>query len=1032
MTTRRAQPEQPAGARLSAGNGASPSSLADAALVADLAKNALLKPDLRHVLEEAVHLVRERLSTEFVKVLELVPGREGFLMTAGVGWPAGYVGQVVVPLVSESQAGYTLQHGASVVVEDLRCETRFRGMPLLRDNGVVGSISTVLRGHSREHGIISAHTVSKRQWTAEDVSFLEQVAQIISAALDRDTTEVALRETNSRLELAMDAGRMGTWEWHIAAEKVIWSETLERIHGIAPGTFGGDFASYASDIHPEDRERVADTIQTSLQTGEHTLEYRIVRPDGGVRWLSARGTLVRDDQGEPVRMLGVCTDITDQKIAAVAAEEAEERYRALFENAAFGAFRTSLDGRFISANAALARILGYASPDELMDAVHAVGHDLHIDPLHRGQLVHALSEDDVVLGFEAQARRLNDGAPIWISITARAIRDDRGQLLSLEGVVEDVSERKGAERRLAVQYAVARILTDAPSVEAAVSGVLDAICDELGWSAGLMWAVDSHAGVLRFMDIHSVPSEDITTFAEMSRSMTFESGRGLPGRVWSAAEPAWIEALETDEDFPRIDAARRDGLVSAFAFPIVVDRAILGVLEFFSTSPQAPDAAIIAAARSVGNQMGQFIERKRAETERDSAQRYQAFVAEASTILSSSLDYEVTLSSLARLCVPFMGDWCSIDVLDDGALRRVSVAHSDPAREAMARRLQQEYPPEDHRTADTERVLRGESVLHPDIPDELIEASVQDPELLDIVRQLGLTSAIAVPLTARGRTAGILTLVSAESGRHYGRQDLRLAEDLGRRAGLAVDNAHLYSESQRILEELRLANEAKDEFLGLISHELRTPITTIFGGARVLRTRGDRIDAETRAGVLQDIEHESERLHRIVEDLLVLARLELGQPLATEPVLIQRIAEKTVNAVSRRNPRSIDLDVSKSLPAVRGSAVYLEQILRNLISNADKYSPAEAEIELTARLDGENVVTSVLDRGPGISASEMDLIFERFYRSSGTAKQAGGAGIGLTVCKRLVEAQNGAIWAETRDGGGLVVSFSLPLYADRD
>jgi K+-sensing histidine kinase KdpD len=326
----------------------------------------------------------------------------------------------------------------------------------------------------------------------------------------------------------------------------------------------------------------------------------------------------------------------------------------------------------------------------------------------------------------------------------------------------------------------------------------------------------------------------------------------------------------------------------------------------------------------------------------------------------------------------------------------------------------------------------GKSILLPEIPEDLILRNSLGEEHRETIRSLGLRSAIGVPLKAGGRTIGILSLATAESGRTYTEADVALAEDLGQRAGLAVENAMLFKASQEIGEELRRANEAKDEFLGLVSHELRTPITTIYGGARLLRTRGQHIDEESQTGVLEDIEHESERLHRIVEDLLVLARVELGEEVATEPVLVQRAIEKIMSAFKKRRPgRAFVLDLDEEMHPVRASNVYVEQIIVNLMNNADKYSPPETEIELRARMaDGEAVI-SVADRGPGIPAEETELIFERFYRSHGTAKQAGGAGIGLTVCKRLVEAQNGRIWAEPREGGGLVVSFSLPRYDER-
>lgn len=411
-----------------------------------------------------------------------------------------------------------------------------------------------------------------------------------------------------------------------------------------------------------------------------------------------------------------------------------------------------------------------------------------------------------------------------------------------------------------------------------------------------------------------------------------------------------------------------------------------------------------------------------------------AFLLEASGILASSLDYETTLASVARLSVPFLGDWCAIDILDEaGVIKRVAVVHTDPAKVELAQRLLEEYPGDQSEDAGVYYILRtGEPQFYPEITEDLLVASIKDPVLLEIIRHLGLSSSISVPLAALGRTLGVLSLVMAESGRHYTPQDLALAVEVGRRAGIAVDNARLYSESKRVQEELRKANEAKDEFLSMVSHELRTPITTIYGGSRLLSTQGGLLDEESKASILKDIEQEAERLHRIVEDLLILARVELGQEVQLEPVLVRRIAEKSASALSRRRPnRSIMMDFDETLPPAAGSAGYLEQILRNLLNNADKYAPPGTPIDLVTFLNQDaEIEFVVLDRGPGIPPEEIDRIFERFYRSDSTARQAGGAGIGLSVCKRLVEAQSGRIWACARAGGGLEMHFALPTYQD--
>jgi two-component system sensor histidine kinase KdpD len=188
------------------------------------------------------------------------------------------------------------------------------------------------------------------------------------------------------------------------------------------------------------------------------------------------------------------------------------------------------------------------------------------------------------------------------------------------------------------------------------------------------------------------------------------------------------------------------------------------------------------------------------------------------------------------------------------------------------------------------------------------------------------------------------------------------------------------------------------------------------------------LDDERKAEILSDIEQESERLFRLIEDLLALARLELGASVALRPVLFQRVLEKTlVNFARRRPSRQIENRTPDDLPAVQADATYVEQIMRNLLGNADKYSPTNEPISISTEARDEDVMIRVLDRGPGLSEGEIERIFDRFYRAEKTARQAGGLGIGLTVCRRLVEAQGGGIWAEPREGGGLTMAFTIPI-----
>ena len=236
---------------------------------------------------------------------------------------------------------------------------------------------------------------------------------------------------------------------------------------------------------------------------------------------------------------------------------------------------------------------------------------------------------------------------------------------------------------------------------------------------------------------------------------------------------------------------------------------------------------------------------------------------------------------------------------------------------------------------------------------------------------------------------------------------------------------------RRIEDELRQANAVKDEFLGLVSHELKTPITTILGNAEVLRKRGALLDEADRVIALTDIEGEATRLQNIIDNMLVLARLETAQGIELEPVLIHRLVARVADRHRRRNPhRTLHVRYDDVLPPTIGSSMYIEQILDNLLSNAEKYSSMQLPIDIDVARKGARVVVKVSDRGVGIPPNDLARVFTPFYRSPGAASHAQGFGIGLAVCKRLIEVQHGRISAEACPGGGTCFWFELPLAGD--
>jgi two-component system sensor histidine kinase KdpD len=233
-------------------------------------------------------------------------------------------------------------------------------------------------------------------------------------------------------------------------------------------------------------------------------------------------------------------------------------------------------------------------------------------------------------------------------------------------------------------------------------------------------------------------------------------------------------------------------------------------------------------------------------------------------------------------------------------------------------------------------------------------------------------------------------------------------------------------ERDRLLEQERQAAMVREAFIGVMSHELRTPITTILGGSRLLADHRDTLPPDTVTELFVDIVGESDRLYRLVEDLLVLTRSERGDlDRRDEPILLGQVIARLAPEFAARAGKPIDVSGTVRLPMAEGDETYVEQILRNLVGNAIKFSPAGAQVAIMAEATEDEILVRVLDRGPGVAADEAERVFDMFYRSPRTRTRTAGSGIGLFVVKRLVEAMNGRIWARPRDDGGAEFGFAL-------
>ncbi|HEX8439482.1 ATP-binding protein [Archangium sp.] len=411
-------------------------------------------------------------------------------------------------------------------------------------------------------------------------------------------------------------------------------------------------------------------------------------------------------------------------------------------------------------------------------------------------------------------------------------------------------------------------------------------------------------------------------------------------------------------------------------------------------------------------------------TERRRSEDNLRFLAQASEVLTASLDYEDTLGRVARLAVPVLADWCAVDVLDArGQVRQLVIVHRDPEKVGMAEELARRYPRAPETTSGSLQVLRtGEPLLIPDIPDEALVRHARDAEHLRLTRELGLKSYLVVPLRSRERVLGVITLVRGEAAPRYGEEELRLAEDLARRAAVSVDNALLYREAQKAIG-------LRDDFLQVAAHELRTPVTSLKLNTQALLGSARREEgwSERTVARLAGMERSVSRLGMLVNELLDVSRVTGGR-LVLHPeeldlvALIRDVVEHFRPDAERAG---CELRVRVDAPVVsRWDRLRVEQVLGSLLSNACKYG-AGRPVEVALSATASRVELRVRDEGIGIDPDVQSRIFERFERAV-SDRHYGGLGMGLWMTRELVTAMGGTIRVESAPGQGATFLVELP------
>jgi PAS domain S-box-containing protein len=538
------------------------------------------------------------------------------------------------------------------------------------------------------------------------------------------------------------------------------------------------------------------------------------------------------------------------------------------------------------------------------------------------------------------------------------------------------------------------------------------------------------------------------------------AGRPLSDAVLTRA-PVFVQSREESQlRYPILTDVGREGFA---AVPVLHDGEAVAAIAFSFSGAQHFDEATETFLRTVGEQCAQALERSRLYDARDRQAERSAFLAEASRVLASSLDYEVALQAVAELAVPTLADWCAVDIVEDPTverwppvLTRLAVAHSDPEMKELGLSLQQRFPTDWSAQHGTATVLRERvSQFIPIITPDMLARAARSEEHLAILKALKFTSVIMIPLLARGLTLGMITLVMGESGRRYDRDDLALATDLATRAATAIDNARLFHEAQHarlVAEEATaraaLASQAKSNFLATMSHEIRTPINAVLGYSELLALELAGPLTEEQRAQLMRIRASTDHLLALVDDVLDLSKIESG----TLRVQLgeERARDAVDTALSLVRPQAVAKGVALDEEArgdceerYAGDASRVRQILANLISNAIKFTDAGGEVSVgcasviatsnqpSLRIDHPYVAFEVRDNGIGIVADQLENIFEAFVQAeregqSLYTREQTGTGLGLAISRQLARRMDGDITVASRPGIASVFTLYMP------
>ncbi|MEH1988650.1 PAS domain-containing protein [Nostoc sp.] len=1191
--------------------------------------------NLDEILQTTVTEVREFLHTDRVLVFQLKPDGDGTVIAESVGghWESLLSSTMYDPCLAENYLAWNpsetvsydtafvenyiqrYRQGYVTAIFDIQdssidpCHVELLAQFQVKANLVVPIISD-----NHFWGLLIAHNcAAPRRWQPLEIDLLKELAIQVGIAIrqaelyqqaqneltDRRRVEAELRESEEWLRLALSASRMGTWNWNIQTGKISWSDNLEALFGLEQGEFDGSFEMFAARVHPDDRDRLLAAVGRAVATGEdYDIEFRVVYPNGTIRWALSQGKVFYDQHGQPIQMAGIDLDITERKRSAETLRESEERFRQLAENidAVFWIKEVSKN-RVSYVSPAYKKLWGL-NPQELYQGQQAWVDRIH--PEDREATDRAFHEKAVAGQFDEEYRIiLPNGSIRWVHDRCFPLRDETGEIYRFAGIAEDISDRKQVEQ--ALRDSEERLQM---ALEGSGGGLWDwnIVTNEdylssrwlemLGYEQGELpghfnsWErlihPDDKVWVMERLNAHL--QDDSVSYKFEYRMLT-KSGewkwianhgkvvlrdqQGNPLRMAgihfdiSDRKQAELDLRQSEEFKNRILDSSSDCIkvLSLDGRLLYMNTGGLCLMEIDDLNPylniewlclwedgyrQQAEQALAAAKTGevsifrgycptvkgtpkwwevvvspildASGQLERILLISRDITER---KKTELLLQESEARLK--LAYKATRSGvwdwdITRNSAHVSEEYCNLFGLDltteEVSFEQwLSLLYPDDrtfANEIVSRTIQQqqEYYETDYRILhpDGIRWLAARAKVFYDaagnavrmlgnvqdisdrkqVEDELRQSEERYRYLAEAIPQLvwtcdasgscdyanqrlcDYTGLSLEQILGQGWISGVHpddrqaaqslwnnTVDCGSSYRHEYRfkrasdrsyrwhlvlgmplKDQRgqvvkwfgTCTDIHDQKELEVERNRLLAQEQAARAEAERANRIKDEFLAVLSHELRSPLNPILGWTKLLQTR--KFNETKTAQALATIERNAKLQTQLIDDLLDVAKILRGKlSIEATPVNLASVIESAIDTVSTAAiAKSITLHpVLPNIGQVSGDSNRLQQIVWNLLSNAIKFTPNGGRVEIRLQPLDNQAEIIVSDTGKGINPEFLPYIFESFRQEDvSVTRKYGGLGLGLAIVRQLVEAHGGTITADSA-GEGLGATFTVQL-----